>query len=60
MQRKKTLLISSVCGAVVGALAVRLRIHWPVNIPLFAYDQALLAHKRYLIAAIPWVLFSVY
>jgi hypothetical protein len=60
MQRKRTLLISSVCGAVVGALAVRLGTHGPVNIPVFAYDQALLTHKRYLIAAIPWVMFSVY
>jgi len=60
MQRKKTFLISSMCGALVGALAVRLGTHGPVNIPLFAYDQALLAHKRYLIAAIPWMMFSVY
>jgi len=60
MQRKKTLLISSVCGAVVGALAVSVGTHGSVNIPVFTYEQALLTHKRYLIAALPWIMFSIY
>jgi protein-S-isoprenylcysteine O-methyltransferase Ste14 len=59
-QRKKIILLSAVCGAVVGALAVTLGSHIPVSVPTLAYDQALLAHQRYLVAAIPWVLFSAY
>ena len=46
-QRRKIILLSAVCGAVVGALAVTFGSHIPASVPALAYDQALLAHRRY-------------
>ena len=55
---KKTILVAVACGAVMGALIARTgnlaKIHG------VAYDDAMLEHHRYLLAVIPWVLFSVY
>jgi protein-S-isoprenylcysteine O-methyltransferase Ste14 len=62
MQRKKiiTLLVSAACGAAIGALAPSFRGHL-INVPAFRLDEALLARRWFLMAAvIGWVLFSVY
>jgi len=60
MQRKRTILLQAAIGTVVGALAVRFGSSIRANIPVLALDKAALAHGRYLLAAIPWVLFSLY
>jgi protein-S-isoprenylcysteine O-methyltransferase Ste14 len=60
MQQKKTLLISAVCGAAVGALAMILGSRITAIIPAFGLDHVSLAHRRYIFAAIPWLLFSFY
>ena len=60
MQRTKVLVISAVCGAAVGALAVVLGGHVIKVLPALAWDRALLAHHRYLLAVIPWLVFSFY
>lgn len=60
MQRKKAIFLQAVCGAVVGALTVRFGRLALAIIPALAYDPALLAHHRYVVPAIPWVLFSMY
>jgi protein-S-isoprenylcysteine O-methyltransferase Ste14 len=62
MQRKKiiTLLVSTACGAALGALAPSFRGH-RINVPAFRLDEALLDRRWFLVAAvIGWVLFSVY
>jgi protein-S-isoprenylcysteine O-methyltransferase Ste14 len=58
-QRNKILLFSTACGAVVGAWAVLLGSRITL-IPAVRPDAALLAHDRYLVPAIPWLLFSLY
>jgi protein-S-isoprenylcysteine O-methyltransferase Ste14 len=60
MKQKKVLLLASAGGAVIGALAVRFGNNLPARFPGFALEQALLAHHRYLLPAIPWILFSMY
>ena len=60
MQRKEIILLSAVCGAVIGALAVRLGTHATTNIPALALDKVSLDHRLYLVACIPWLLFSAY
>jgi protein-S-isoprenylcysteine O-methyltransferase Ste14 len=60
MQRKKITFLSAVCGAVAAALATRLGLHIPSKVSAFAFDNALLAHREFVGAAIGWVLFSVY
>jgi protein-S-isoprenylcysteine O-methyltransferase Ste14 len=58
VKSKKTILVAAACGAVMGALIALTgnlaKIHD------LAYDDAMLDHHRYLLAVIPWVLFSVY
>jgi len=64
MKNKKLLLLWTAIGAVVGAvvatLAARLKSYAGLDIPFLAMDQAALAHHRYALTAIPWVLFSAY
>jgi protein-S-isoprenylcysteine O-methyltransferase Ste14 len=60
MQRNKIILLSTVCGAVAGALATRLDFHVFANVPAFARDNALLAHRQWMLAVLGWVLFSLY
>jgi len=60
MKQKKVLLFASAGGAVIGALAVRFGGDIPTRFPAFTLDRALLAHHRYLLPAIPWILFSMY
>src|SRR5215471_10646878 len=62
MKRKKMILLatSAAVGAVIGALLTR---HGGqgLNIPAFAPDRALLAHRPFLLAAgAGWVLLSLY
>jgi protein-S-isoprenylcysteine O-methyltransferase Ste14 len=60
-RRKKIILLSIVCGAVAGALATRFGVHILANVPAFAFDDVLLAHRQFLLAGITvWGLFSVY
>ena len=63
MQRRR-LLIGTACGAVagavVGALAPRLGLDKPANLSAVLFDNALLAHRQYMVAVIGWVVFSVY
>jgi protein-S-isoprenylcysteine O-methyltransferase Ste14 len=60
MKQKKVVLVASACGAAIGALAVRLGSNILASFPAFAFDRALLAHHRYLLPTLPWILFSVY
>src|SRR5215813_777491 len=61
MQNRKKILLGAACGAVIGALATLLRgqVH---SVPsFFTVDQAVVAHRPLLWAAIAgWVLFSLY
>jgi protein-S-isoprenylcysteine O-methyltransferase Ste14 len=59
MQRKKAILLQFVCAVTVGVLAVRFGGHI-ANLLAFALDKASVAHRQYLVAAVPWVLFSLY
>jgi protein-S-isoprenylcysteine O-methyltransferase Ste14 len=60
MTQKKVLLLASAGGAVIGFLAVRFGRTIAADLPAFAFDRALLAHHRYLLPTIPWILFSLY
>ena len=60
MQRKKAILLQAVWGAVVGALAVQFATHIHRTFSAFALDHTSLGHKQYLLAAFPWVVFSLY
>lgn len=60
MQRKKIILLAAACGAVLGALATIPHGKISARIPALAVDPATLAHNRYVLAAVPWVLFSAY
>ena len=60
MKQKKVLLLPSAAGAVFGALVVRFGNNLTARFPAFTLDRALLAHHRYLLPAIPWILFSMY
>jgi len=60
MQPKKAILLQAVCGAVVGALAMQFASHIHATFSAFALDHTSLDHKQYLLAAIPWVVFSLY
>jgi protein-S-isoprenylcysteine O-methyltransferase Ste14 len=60
MKNRWIILVASLCGAVVGALIVRYGAHIASRIPAFAIDRVALTHKRYLVATIPWILFSLY
>ena len=60
MKNKWIIPIASICGAVVGVLIVRYGPHITARIPALAFDRAASTHKRYLVAVIPWILFSVY
>jgi protein-S-isoprenylcysteine O-methyltransferase Ste14 len=60
MKRLKTILLATLAGAAIGALATKVGDHFTFRSPALALDQASLAHHRYLIATIPWVLFSLY
>jgi protein-S-isoprenylcysteine O-methyltransferase Ste14 len=58
--QKKTIFLSAVGGAVLGAAATRLGGYITAFLPAFRPDSPLLAHQRYFYAVIPWVLFSLY
>jgi protein-S-isoprenylcysteine O-methyltransferase Ste14 len=60
MQRKQIILLAAAIGAVIGAFAVRPDVYITAKIRGFAYDEAQVAHRRYLVAVIPWLLFSIY
>ena len=60
MQTKKAMLLQAACGAVIGALAVRYGSRILALIPALSLDRVSVAHRQYLIAFIPWLLFSVY
>ncbi|HSY90705.1 MAG TPA: isoprenylcysteine carboxylmethyltransferase family protein [Candidatus Binatus sp.] len=60
MERKKSILLQALCGAVVGVLAVRFGGRVVELSSAFAIDKVSLAHRQYMVAAIPWVLFSLY
>ena len=60
MKQKRVLLLATAGGAVIGALAMRFGSNLPVRFRGFALDRDLLAHHRYLLPAIPWILFSMY
>jgi len=58
VKSKKTILVAAVFGAAVGVLMTRSG--HVSKLPGVAYDDAMLEHHRYLLAAVPWVLFSIY
>jgi protein-S-isoprenylcysteine O-methyltransferase Ste14 len=60
MNSKKIILVSALCGAVVGVLATRPNFRVFAGVPAFALDKALLAHRQYLFAVLGWLLFSAY
>jgi protein-S-isoprenylcysteine O-methyltransferase Ste14 len=60
MRRKNIILLSAACGAVVGVFATRGSIHLSAKLPAFALDRTLGADPRFILAAIGWVMFSVY
>jgi hypothetical protein len=60
MERKKAILLQALCGAVVGALGVRFGSRVVELSPAFSVDKLSLAQRQYLVAAIPWVWFSLY
>src|SRR4029077_16514908 len=60
MKNKKTLLLATLGGAVVGALIARYGTHIPLHYPAFAVDRALLSNRLFVAAGIPWVAFSLY
>jgi protein-S-isoprenylcysteine O-methyltransferase Ste14 len=62
MQRKRiiVLVVSAAIGAIIGALATRFKGHVP-DFLFFKFDEALLVHRRLLLAAVAcWVLFGLY
>ena len=60
MKNRWVILVASLCGAVIGVVIVRYGVHLTSSLPAFALDRAALEHGRYLVAAIPWILFSLY
>ena len=60
MRRYKVVLPSALVGAVVGLVAGRYGRGIVTTISAFALDRVSLAHRLYLMAAIPWILFSLY
>jgi len=60
MKNKKTLLLATLGGAVVGALIARYGTHIPIHYPAFAVDRPLFANRLFIAAGIPWVAFSLY
>jgi protein-S-isoprenylcysteine O-methyltransferase Ste14 len=60
MDRKKTVLIAALGGAIAGAIATLLRVD-AARITAFAPDQPLLAWKPFLVASVAgWAIFSLY
>jgi protein-S-isoprenylcysteine O-methyltransferase Ste14 len=60
MERKKTVLIAALGGAIAGALATLLRIDFS-SVRIFAPDEALRGWKPFLLASVAgWVIFSLY
>lgn len=57
--KRKALLLASASGAVIGALVFRFSRNLTARFPVFTLDRALLAHHRYLLPTIPWILFSM-
>jgi protein-S-isoprenylcysteine O-methyltransferase Ste14 len=60
MKNRWVILVASLCGAVIGVVIVRYGVHITSSLPAFALDRVALEHRRYLVAAIPWILFSLY
>ena len=60
MKNRWVILVASLCGAVIGVVIVRYGVHITSSLPALALDRAALEHGRYLVAAIPWILFSLY
>src|SRR5262245_41224035 len=60
MDRKKTVFIAALGGAIAGALATLLRVDF-ARIRIFAPDEALRGWKPFLLASVAgWVIFSLY
>ncbi len=60
MKNKKTLLLATLGGAVLGGLIARYGTHIPEQYPAFALDRALFSHRLFVAAGIPWIAFSLY
>jgi protein-S-isoprenylcysteine O-methyltransferase Ste14 len=61
MRRLKTILISALFGAIVGALSISIARHGITRAPFFAKDYALLSHRTLYYACLGcWVAFSLY
>jgi len=62
MRREKILLASALCGAAIGALAVRFGFHAIVGeFPALAPDRPLLNYRGFLLAGMAaWALFGIY
>jgi protein-S-isoprenylcysteine O-methyltransferase Ste14 len=62
VQRKKTLLVSTLCGAAIGALAVQVGLHDIIGrFPALAPDRRLLSYPGFLLSGMAvWALFGIY
>jgi protein-S-isoprenylcysteine O-methyltransferase Ste14 len=60
MKRKNMSLWATLIGAVVGALVVLLNRGTPMRLGDFGVSSAPIARLRMIVAAIPWVIFSLY
>jgi hypothetical protein len=60
LENKWIIPVASAGGAVVGALTVSYGVNITSRVPAFALDRAALAHGRYLVAIVPWILSSLY
>jgi protein-S-isoprenylcysteine O-methyltransferase Ste14 len=60
MKSKKTILIATVGGALLGAVIALYGAHVRSAFPALALDRALLSHRLFLTVGLPWILFSFY
>jgi protein-S-isoprenylcysteine O-methyltransferase Ste14 len=60
MQRKKMILWAALIGAFVGVLIVRLKGGVPLELRDFGLGDTPLARVQLVVAAIPWLIFSLY
>ena len=60
LQSRKTILLASLGGALLGAVRVRYGAHLLANFSAFAWDTALLSHRGFVAVGIPWIAFSLY
>jgi protein-S-isoprenylcysteine O-methyltransferase Ste14 len=60
MERKKTILLAALAGAMAGALATLPLVHLPAKIPAFQIDHSVVGHWEFVCACAGWVIFSLY